>query len=156
MAQEIERKFLVKNNAYREFAQSQLYIVQGYLCSVPERTVRVRIAGEAGFLTIKGIGNEAGISRFEWEQPITLKDAKELIKLCEPGIVEKIRYKIIEGNKQIIVDEFLRDNQGLTLAEIELAEENEYFLKPAWLGEEVTGNKKYYNSMLRLQPYSTW
>lgn len=156
MGQEIERKFLVNDNSYKAFAQSQVYILQGYLCSVPERTVRIRIAGEAGFLTIKGIGNQNGLSRFEWEQPIKLEDARALIRLCEPGMVEKIRYKVIEGNKEIVVDEFLHNNHGLTIAEIELSSEDEAFFKPAWLGEEVTGNKKYYNSMLRLQPFSTW
>lgn len=156
MAQEIERKFLVTGNDYKFFVQREQYILQGYLSSVPERTVRVRITGEVGFLTIKGLGNNTGVSRFEWEQPIHLKDARELIKLCEPGIIEKVRHEIIEGEKIIFIDEFFGNNEGLLIAEIELKDENESFEKPSWLGKEVTGDTRYYNAMLIKQPYSTW
>jgi adenylate cyclase len=156
MAQEIERKFIVFNNSYKHFIQSKQYILQGYLSSVPERTVRIRISGEAGFITIKGIGDKTGLSRFEWEHPITLRDAQALLKICEPGIIEKFRYKVIEGTHAFIIDEFLDDNEGLVIAELELKDENESFERPSWLGEEVTGDTKYYNSMLRIRPYSTW
>lgn len=156
MAQEIERKFLVKDKSYQAFIQRQLYIIQGYLSSVPERTVRIRICGEAGFITIKGIGNDTGISRYEWEHPIRLKDARALLNICEAGIIEKNRCELIEGSHVFFIDEFLGDNEGLVIAELELKDEHEPFDRPSWLGTEVTGDTKYYNSMLRIKPYSTW
>lgn len=155
MALEIERKFLVKGN-YKEYAYAHEEIVQGYLSSVKERTVRVRIKGKKAYITIKGISNESGISRFEWEKEISINDARELLKLCEPGIIDKIRYYIKSDKHTFEVDEFNGENQGLVMAEIELSSENEQFEKPDWLGEEVTGDLRYYNSSLTKLPYSKW
>ena len=155
MGQEIERKFLVKSD-FKPFVKKSIRIVQGYLSSVPERTVRVRIKGDKGFLTIKGIGNESGASRFEWEKEIAKEDAESLLKICEPGVIDKTRHLVEVGNHTYEVDEFYGDNQGLTLAEVELASEDETFEKPDWLGEEVTGDVKYFNSMLMKNPYSKW
>ncbi len=155
MAQEIERKFLVKGD-FKPFVKKSLRIVQGYLSSVPERTVRVRIKGDKGFITVKGIGNESGASRFEWEKEIPKEDVENLFKICEPGIIDKTRYLVEAGNHTYEVDEFYGENEGLIIAEVELASEDENFEKPDWLGEEVTGDPKYYNSMLMKHPYSRW
>lgn len=155
MAQEIERKFLVKGD-FKPFVQKETRIIQGYLSSVPERTVRVRTKGEKGFLTIKGIGNESGASRYEWETEISTEDAKNLLAICEPGVIDKTRYLVEVGNHTYEVDEFYGENDGLTVAEIELENEDEVFDKPEWLGEEVTGDVKYYNSMLMKNPFKTW
>ncbi|KAA1246186.1 CYTH domain-containing protein [Aquimarina sp. RZ0] len=145
---EIERKFLVTSTNFKQDAQKKTHIIQGYLNADPERTVRIRIKDDKGFITIKGKSNASGTSRYEWEKEIDLTESKELIKLCEKGIIEKIRYNIPLGNHVYEVDEFLGENQGLIVAEIELSEENETFLKPSWLGKEVTGDKRYYNSHL--------
>ena len=155
MAQEIERKFLVKGD-FKPFVQKETRIIQGYLSSVPERTVRVRTKGEKGFLTIKGIGNESGASRYEWESEISNEDAKNLLAICEPGVIDKTRYLVEVGKHTYEVDEFYGENDGLTVAEIELNSEDEAFEKPEWLGEEVTGDVKYYNSMLMKNPYKNW
>ena len=155
MAQEIERKFLVKGD-FKPEAVKQTRIIQGYLSSVPERTVRVRVKGDRGFLTIKGIGSESGASRYEWETEIPVKEAEELLAICEPGVIDKIRYIVKSGEHAFEVDEFFGENQGLIVAEVELNSEDEAFEKPAWLGEEVTGYTKYYNSMLMKNPYKHW
>lgn len=155
MAQEIERKFLVKGD-FKPEAVKQTRIIQGYLSSVPERTVRVRVKGEKGFLTIKGIGNESGASRYEWETEIPVNEAEELLAICEPGVIDKIRYIVKSGKHSFEVDEFFGENQGLIVAEVELNSEDEAFEKPGWLGEEVTGYTKYYNSMLMKNPYKHW
>jgi adenylate cyclase len=155
MAQEIERKFLVKGD-FKSFSQKQTRITQGYLSSVPERTVRVRIKGEKGFLTIKGIGNATGASRYEWEKEITPEEAAELLKICEPGVIDKTRFLVKAGKHTFEVDEFYGENQGLVVAEIELGDEGESFEKPDWLGEEVTGDVRYFNSMLMKKPFTTW
>ena len=156
MAKEIERKFLVKGS-FKEHAASSFDIKQGFLCSIPERTVRVRLKGDEGFLTIKGIGNASGISRYEWEKQIPGKEALELLEICEPGLIEKKRYIIpVENDLFFEVDEFYGANQGLMIAEIELPEEDTAFSKPAWLGKEVTGDVKYYNSYLAKSPYRSW
>ena len=155
MPQEIERKFLIRSN-FKQYAHSHEEIVQGYLSSVAERVVRVRIKGPKAYLTIKGAGNESGISRFEWEKEIPVDDARELLKLCEPGIIDKVRYYINSGNHTFEVDEFRGENEGLLMAEIELSEENESFIKPEWLGNEVTGDKRYYNASLTKYPYTKW
>ena len=131
-------------------------ITQGYLSSVPERTVRVRVKGDKGFITIKGIGNASGASRFEWEKEIPVEDVKALLEICEPGVIDKTRYLVKVGTHTFEVDEFYGDNEGLTVAEVELSDENEAFDKPSWLGEEVTGDAKYYNSMLMKNPYKNW
>ncbi len=155
MAQEIERKFLVKGS-FKSFVKKSIRITQGYLSSVPERTVRVRLKGEKGFLTIKGIGNESGASRFEWEQEIAAADVENLLKICESGVIDKTRHLVEAGKHTYEVDEFYGENQGLIVAEVELASEDEAFDKPEWLGEEVTGDVKYYNSMLMKNPYTKW
>ena len=133
MAKEIERKFLVKND-FKEFVSKSQRITQGYLSSVPERTVRVRIKSEKGFLTIKGIGNKSGASRYEFEKEITIKETRELLNICEAGIIDKTRYLIKCGNHTYEVDEFYGDNDGLIVAEVELKTEDEKFKKPDWLG----------------------
>lgn len=153
---EIERKFLVKSNDFKEQAFAQNQIAQGYLSSLPERTVRVRIKGKKGFLTIKGIGHHGGMSRFEWENEIPLDEAQELLKLCEKGKIEKTRYEIHSGKNVFEVDEFYGENEGLIMAEIELESETDSFEKPDWLGEEVTNDERYYNAYLSKNPFKTW
>jgi CYTH domain-containing protein len=153
---EIERKFLVLNDSYKQEAFVQKRIVQGYLSSVPERTVRVRIKGEQGYLTIKGKSNDAGTSRLEWEKEISVPDAEQLLALCEKGAIDKIRHEVKVGSHTFEVDEFFGENTGLTVAEVELSDENEAFEKPHWLGEEVTGTERYYNAYLSRNPYNTW
>lgn len=153
---EIERKFLVRSDAFKKDSISRENISQGFLNTDPERTVRIRIDGEWGFLTIKGKSNKTGTSRFEWEKEISLAEAQDLLNLCEPGIIEKTRYKIHKGDHFYEVDEFLGENEGLIVAEIELQDENESFEKPDWLGQEVTGDIRYYNSQLSKNPYSQW
>ena len=153
---EIERKFLVKSEAFKKNSFDKNEISQGYLNSNPERTVRVRIKGNQGYLTIKGKGNETGLSRFEWEKEIPVNEARTLLELCESGVINKTRYEIKFGNHVYEVDEFFGENEGLFLAEIELQSEDEAFEKPDWLGEEVTNNKKYYNSYLSKNPYKNW
>lgn len=156
MAQEIERKFLVKSDAFKAQVSKETRITQGYLSSIPERTVRVRVKGTKGFITIKGIGSASGASRYEWEKEIPVEEVNELLKICEPGVIDKTRYEIKNGPFKFEVDEFYGENQGLTVAEIELNSENDSFEKPEWLGEEVTGDVKYYNSMLMKNPYAKW
>ncbi len=153
---EIERKFLVNSEAFKQEAQNKYRIVQGFLNTHPERTVRVRIKGDQAFLTVKGIGNSSGTSRFEWEKEISVTDAELLMELCEEGIIEKVRYEIQSGTHVIEVDEFFGKNKGLIIAEIELKEENESFLVPKWFGKEVTGDSKYYNSQLSKKPFVLW
>lgn len=151
--QEIERKFLVKSDDYKEQASKKTLFIQAYLNTHPERTVRIRISGDMAFMTIKGKSSENGLSRFEWEKEIAVNEAKELLKLCEPGEIQKNRYLVQLGKHTYEVDEFLEDNEGLVLAEVELETEEESFEKPEWLGEEVTGNLAYYNSSLIANPY---
>ncbi|MDU8884775.1 CYTH domain-containing protein [Yeosuana sp. MJ-SS3] len=153
---EIERKFLVLSEAFKEEAFKKTTIIQGFLNTHPERTVRVRIHGNKGFLTVKGISSEEGLSRFEWETEISLKEARSLLNLCEKGLIEKTRFEVKAGNHIFEIDEFLKDNQGLIIAEVELNTEDEKFSKPEWLGKEVTGEIKYYNSQLGINPYNTW
>lgn len=153
---EIERKFLVLSEEFKGQASSKSRIVQGFLNTDSLRTVRIRIKGDLGFLTIKGKSNKAGTSRYEWEKQIDLKDAEELLELCEKGILEKTRYEIPISKHVFEVDEFHGENNGLIVAEVELSNENEVFDKPDWLGKEVTGEVKYYNSQLSKQPFNTW
>lgn len=154
--EEIERKFLVESTDFIKESTVNNRIVQGYLNSNPERTVRVRIKGNKGFLTIKGKGNENGTTRFEWEKEISLSEAEALLQLCESGIIDKIRYEIPLGKHTFEVDIFSGENQGLIIAEVELTFENEFFEQPNWLGKEVTGDKKYYNSHLSEHPFCSW
>jgi len=153
---EIERKFLVNSNGFKAQAFAKNHIAQGYLSSNPERTVRIRIKGESGFLTIKGKGNETGTTRLEWETEISLAEAKPLLAICEKGIIDKIRYEVKSGKHTFEVDEFFGENEGLLLAEIELKHENEDFKKPDWLGLEVTNDERYYNAYLSKNPFSEW
>jgi adenylate cyclase len=153
---EIERKFLVTSEAFKKEAFTQNRIAQGYLSSVPERTVRVRIKGNKGFLTIKGISNESGLSRFEWEKEIPVDEATALLKLCEKGLIDKTRFEVKMGQHIFEVDEFYGENEGLILAEIELKSETENFESPNWLGKEVTNDDRYYNSYLSKNPYKNW
>lgn len=156
MAQEIERKFLVTSETYKAEAFSKKRIVQGFLNTHPERTVRVRIKGNKGYITVKGKSNKAGTTRFEWERELEVPEAESLLKLCEEGVIEKTRYEVKAENHIFEIDEFFGNNQGLTVAEIELSEENESFMKPSWLGKEVTGEVKYYNSALSKKPFRNW
>ena len=155
MATEIERKFIVKGDFSKEVCDSQR-IVQGYICSQPGRTVRIRIRGEKGFLTIKGPSDDKGLSRYEFEQEIPLPDAEQLLTLCEPGGIDKVRHLVRAGKHTWEVDVFHGANDGLVMSEIELASEDEPFEKPDWIGEEVSGDRRYYNSMLTKEPYSQW
>lgn len=155
MPQEIERKFLVTGD-YKSQAYAQSRIVQGYISSARGRTVRVRIRDAKGYLTIKGAANASGTSRYEWEKEIPRNEAEDLMKLCEPGVIDKTRYLVHSGNHIFEVDEFHSANIGLVVAEVELASENESFEKPDFIGQEVTGDVRYYNSQLMKHPYTTW
>ena len=156
MSLEIERKFLIKNLDFKTESFEKKYLKQGYLNADKNRTVRIRIADEKAFITIKGKSNKAGTTRFEWEKEIPLSEAEELLLLCEPSIIEKHRYLIKKGTHTFEVDVFLGDNQGLIVAEVELNSENETFEKPTWLGNEVTGELKYYNSSISKLPFKNW
>lgn len=153
---EIERKFLVLSDAFKTEAQKSTRITQGYLSTDPERTVRVRIKGDKGFLTIKGKSNDSGTTRVEVEEEIAFAKARALLDMCLPGIIDKTRYEIPTNTHTWEVDQFYGSNQDLTLAEIELNSENETFQKPTWLGAEVTGDKRYYNSQLSKKPFKDW
>jgi adenylate cyclase len=156
MAQEIERKFQLASTDFKKAAFKKTRITQGYLSSVPERTVRVRIKGSLGFITIKGKSNDSGTSRYEWEKEIPISEAEELLKICEKGVIDKTRYEVKVGYHIFEIDEFYGENEGLTVAEIELSYEDEPFVKPEWLGKEVTGDVRYYNSALMQNPYTKW
>jgi len=154
--QEIERKFLVVSEDFKNEAFKNSRIKQGFLNSDPERTVRLRITGDKAFLTIKGKSSKNGLSRFEWEKEIDINEAEALFELCEPGIIEKTRYLVKAGDFVFEIDEFYGENEGLKVAEIELNKETDTFEKPQWLGREVTGEIKYYNSQLSKKPYKNW
>ena len=153
---EIERKFLVKNETFKSESIKKQLITQAYLSSDPKRSVRIRICEQNAYITIKGQTSESGTSRYEWEKEINIDDAKQLMLLCREGVVTKIRHLIPFKNHTFEVDEFLKDNSGLVIAEIELSNENEDFERPRWLGKEVTGIKKYYNSQLSQNAYVNW
>jgi len=155
MAQEIERKFLVKGS-FKEAAFDALRITQGYLSTAPGRSVRVRLKGDKGYLTIKGPSRDGGLSRFEWEKEIGADEAHELLALCEPGLIDKTRWLVKAGTHTFEVDEFHGDNEGLIMAEVELSAPDEPYEKPEWLGQEVTGDRRYYNSYLTKNPYKIW
>ena len=153
---EIERKFLVKGDGYKQQAYSHSHIQQGYICSSHGRTVRVRIRDERGYLTIKGPSENGGLSRYEFEKEITLDEAEHLMQLCEPGIIDKTRWLVKSGSHTFEVDEFYGENEGLVMAEVELGAEDEAYEKPDFIGQEVTGDRRYYNSHLRKNPFSKW
>ena len=153
---EIERKFLVASDTFKTECFKKTRITQGFLSTDPERTVRVRVKGKQGFLTIKGLSNTSGTSRFEWEKEICIEEAEALLKICKKGVIDKIRYEVKIANHIYEIDEFYGDNTGLIIAEIELNSEEEMFEKPTWLGKEVTGDAKYYNSQLSIKPFNEW
>jgi len=153
---EIERKFLVRGDGYKQQARSSSRIKQGYICSGHGRTVRVRLRDEQAFLTIKGPSLDGGLSRYEFEKEITVDEALSLFRLCEPGVIDKTRYLVDCGKHTFEVDEFYGDNEGLVMAEVELSSPDEPYEKPDFIGEEVTGDHRFYNSHLRQNPYKKW
>lgn len=155
---EIERKFLVHKDGqpYKKLAYAASRITQGYICADRGRTVRVRMRDNRGFLTIKGPSDPAGTTRYEFEKEITLDEARQLMKLCLPGVIDKIRYLVRSGGHVFEVDEFYGENDGLVMAEVELGSENEPFTKPDFIADEVTGDRRFYNSSLMAMPFSTW
>ena len=155
MVIEIERKFLVDGD-YKALAASHTHIVQGYICSERGRTVRVRLRDELSYLTIKGPSLDGGLSRYEFEKEITRDEALSLLRLCEPGIIDKVRWLVPFGGHTFEVDEFFGENEGLVVAEVELQQADEAFERPAFLSREVTGERRYYNAQLRVRPYKTW
>ena len=156
MALEIERKYLVLDDSYKREAFSSNHIMQGYICSGRGRTVRVRIRDAQGFITIKGPSVDGGLSRYEFEQEIPLADAEQLMKLCEPGIIDKTRWLVKSGDFTFEVDEFHGDNDGLVMAEVEMKSVDDQPVLPPFIGQEVTGDRRYYNSQLRINPYCRW
>ena len=153
---EIERKFLINSNHYRRLASRKSVIIQGYLNSDPQRTVRVRLRDQIGYITVKGKSSDSGLSRFEWEKEISKPEAEALLELCEKTIVSKTRFEVSVADHLFEVDEFAGPNKGLVIAEVELSFEDEEFSRPDWLGREVTGEKRYYNSSLSKQPFVSW
>ena len=155
MPLEIEHKFLVRGE-YKTLASSSTHIMLGYICSGKGRTVRVRVRDDKGYLTIKGPSLDGGLSRYEFEKEITLDEAKRLMSLCEPGIIDKRRYLVPFKGHVFEVDEFYGDNEGLTMAEVELSSVDESFEKPDFIGRDVTGDRRFYNSSLRVNPFKDW
>ena len=152
MATEIERKFLVEGDFLSE-ATSKTRIVQGYICSEKGRTVRVRIRDDKGYLTVKGAASSSGLSRYEFEREVPLEDAEQMLRLCEQESINKERYLVPYKGHTWEVDVFHGHNEGLILAEIELSREDDPFERPSWLGKEVTGDRRYYNSVLTRTPF---
>ena len=155
MAYEIERKFLVKGE-FKQFALSSTYIVQGYIYFDKEKSVRVRIRGDKGFITVKSSVGDSKVTRNEWEYEVPASEANEMLRLCGKNVIEKTRYIVNVKNLTVEVDEFYGENEGLLLAEIELTNESQQFEKPDFLGQEVTGQPRYYNAQLCVHPYSKW
>lgn len=153
---EIERKFLVRGEDYKQRSYAHSRIKQGYICSGHGRTVRVRLRDEQGFLTIKGPSLDGGLSRYEFEKEITREEAELLFRLCEPGVIDKTRYLVKSGKHTFEVDEFYGDNAGLVMAEVELSAPDEPYEKPDFIEREVTGDRRFYNSHLRLNPFCLW
>ena len=153
---EIERKFLVRSDDYKRCAHKSYRIKQGYISSGNGRTVRVRIRDNQGFLTIKGASLDDGLSHYEFEHEISLEEAQQLFRLCEPGIIDKTRYLVASGKHTFEVDEFYGDNDGLVIAEVELSSADEPYEKPDFVGEEVTYDRRYRNAQLRINPYKNW
>lgn len=156
MALEIERKFLVLDDSYKHEAYASSHIRQGYICSDRGRTVRIRIRDEHAYITIKGPSLDGGLSRYEFEQEIPMDDAEKLMTLCDLGIIDKTRWLVKSGQHTVEVDEFHGENDGLIMAEVELSNPDEKPILPHFIGKEVTGDRRYYNSQLRCHPYSTW
>jgi len=156
MAQGIERKYLVLDDSFKREAFSKSHIQQGYICSERGRTVRIRIRDTRAYITIKGPSLNGGLSRYEFEQEIPLDDAQQLMQLCEPGIIDKTRWLVKSDRHTFEVDEFHGDNDGLVMAEVELENEQDRPKIPHFIGKEVTGDRRYYNSQLRQRPFKTW
>lgn len=157
MALEIERKFLVEGDSYKAVAFGHSHIAQGYIASGSGRTVRVRIRDDRGYLTIKGPSADGGLSRYEFEKEITLDEARDLMRICEPGIVEKTRWLVrADDGHTIEVDEFAGDNEGLVMAEVELRTPDEPIVLPPFIGREVTGDRRFYNAHMRRYPFKLW
>ena len=154
MAEEIERKYMVVGE-YKHLAHSSIHMTQGYIAS-GRRTVRVRIADKQAWLTIKGPSRDGGLSRYEWEKTIDPHEALELMALAEGGVIEKMRHLVEYEGHTFEVDEFMGDNQGLVIAEVELHNAEEQVALPHWIGRELTGEKRFYNSHLRAHPYREW
>lgn len=152
---EIERKFLVNDDSYKQLAYGHSHIKQGYICSGHGRTVRVRLRDDRAFLTIKG-PSANGMSRYEFEKEITRDEGLHLFELCEPGAIDKVRWLVKSGSHTFEVDEFFGDNEGLVIAEVELGSEDEAYQKPAFIGDEVTGDRRFYNSFLTKMPFKRW
>lgn len=152
---EIERKFIVKGN-YKHLATQSFKVAQAYLSTDSERTARIRIKDDKGFITIKGKSDKSGMERYEWEKEIPVNEAEDLLALCLPGKIEKIRHHISYNNYLFEVDEFLNENAGLVIAEVELKCKTENPTLPPWIDKEVTGDKRYYNSYLSNKPFCTW
>ena len=153
---EIERKFLVLNDSYKQESFSHSHIRQGYICSERGRTVRVRIRDDRAYLTIKGPSLDGGLSRYEFEKEILLEEGEQLMRLCEPGIIDKVRWLVKSGEHTFEVDEFFGENEGLVMAEVELSSVGESPKMPDFIGKEVTGDRRFYNSQLRRHPYREW
>lgn len=156
MALEIERKFLVLNDSYKQESFSHSHIQQGYICSERGRTVRIRIRDKRAYITIKGPSDEKGLARYEFEQEIPFEDGQKLMELCEPGIIDKVRWLVKSGQHTFEVDEFFGENKGLVMAEVELSSVDERVKLPDFIGKEVTGDRRYYNSHLRKHPFKEW
>ncbi len=156
MAIEIERKFLVRNDSYKQKSFAHSHIQQGYLCSNSERTVRVRIRDKQAYLTIKGPTPEGGLNCYEFEKEITYEEGLQLMRLCEPGVIDKVRWLVDFECHTFEVDEFFGDNEGLVMAEVELTSTYEHVDLPDFVGQEVTGNSRYFNTQLRKNPYGKW
>lgn len=155
MSLEIERKFLVTGE-YKSKAYAHYHIEQGYFETAPGRTVRIRIRDNKAFLTIKGPSTDNGLTRYEFETEVPLEDGKQMMNLCGPGKIIKNRWLVKSGKHTVEVDEFFDNNEGLVVAEIELESADEEFVKPDFLGEEVTGDPRYYNKCLMRRPYVLW
>ena len=157
---EIERKFLPSSHfnlhEIQKIASKSFAITQGYICDDVQRTVRIRTKSDKGYITVKGIGNDGNMSRFEWEKEIAVDEANALLKLCIKGVIIKTRYEVLSDNHVFEIDVFENDNKGLIIIELELKSENETFKKPVWLGDEVTTDNRYFNSYLSQKPFSEW
>ena len=156
MSTEIERKFLVIDDSYKKDSYEALHIIQGYICRMSGRTVRIRISNDKAYITIKGRSTDNGLSRYEWEKEISSEDALDLLKLCTDGIIDKTRYKVRSGEHVFEVDEFYGRNTGLVMAEVELRTVDDKVVFPDFIGREVTGDGRYYNSNLLVHPFSEW
>lgn len=156
MAIEIERKFLVTDDSYKALAYHSDRIAQGYICREGGNSARVRVRGDKGYITIKGPSRDGGLSRYEWEKEIPVQEAWELMRLCNGATIDKTRYLVKCSTHTFEIDEFHGDNEGLVVAEVELSNADELFEKPGFIGKEVTGDKRYYNSSLTRVPYKCW